>query len=560
MKFKKRIYIYIAAVLCIVASWSFVQDYFEVSRQLDIFSSVYKEVNQFYVDEIKPGDLLKKGLGGMLKNLDPYTVYYPDAEIEDYRLKHTGGEYGGIGASSFRKGDSLIIADIFEGHPAQKAGLRVGDILVEVNNRSLKGIDPDAVDDLIKGQSGTNVRLKVNRLGNFLDFDLKREEIKVTNLPFYGMINDSVGYIKLDKFLQGCYEEMEHAVKELKKEPGLKALIFDLRGNGGGLVDQTVHILNLFIQKDVLLVSQKGKIVSANMKYVTKNEPVLGDIPMAVLMDRNSASASEISAGNFQDLDRAVIIGQRSFGKGLVQQTRPLSFGTQLKITIAKYTTNSGRCVQALNYASRHEDGSVNKVPDSLITAFKTKNGRTVFDGSGVYPDRYMDPVNYSNVTRSLMNKLLLFDYATLYRSRHDSIASPQTFSLSDDEYKQFIKFLDDKEYNYSTLTENVYAELKDITKEEKYYNSLKDDLDQLGAKLKHNKSDDLINFKKEIKQLLEKEIVSRYYYDAGTFKYAFRNDEVVADALKVLGDSVLYNSILKGEGAYKVIGKPKQD
>ncbi len=560
MKLNKRIFIYLLAILCIAGSWSFVQDYFEVSRQMDIFSSVYKEVNQFYVDEIKPGELLKKGMVGMLKNLDPYTNYYPDAEIEDYRLKHTGWEYGGIGASSFRKGDSIVIADIYEGHAAQRAGLRVGDILIEVNNRALKGIDPNDVDDLIRGQSGTNVRLKVMRLGMPLDFDLKREEIKVTNVSYYGMINDSVGYIKLDKFLQGCYDEMKTAVQELKKEPNLKSLIFDLRGNGGGLVDQTVQILNLFIQKDVLLVSQKGKIASANMKYVTNNDPLLGDIPMVVLVDRNSASASEITAGNFQDLDRAVIIGQRSFGKGLVQQTRPLSFGTQLKITIAKYTTNSGRCVQALNYASRHEDGSVDKVPDSLITAFKTRNGRTVFDGSGVFPDRFMEPVNYSNVTRSLMNKLLLFDYATVYHSRHDSIASPQTFSLSDNDYQQFVQFLEDKEYNYSTLTENVYAELKDITKEEKYYDNLKDELDQLGSKLKHNKGDDLVNFKKEIKQLLEKEIVSRYYYSAGTYKYAFRNDEVIADALKVLGDSVLYNSILKGEGAYKVIGKPRKD
>ena len=558
MKFKKRFVIYIVAALGIIFSGAFVQDFFEVSQQMDIFTSVYKEVNQFYVDEIKPGELMKKGITGMLKNLDPYTVYYPDAEIEDYRLTHSGGEYGGIGASSFRDGDSIVISDIYEGYAAQKAGMRVGDILIEVNNRSLKGLEPDAVEDLIKGQSSTNVRLKVLRLGQPMEFNIKREEIKVTNLPYYGMINDSVGYIKLDKFMQGCYDEMEKAVKELKKDTSLKAVIFDIRGNGGGLVDQTVAILNLFIAKDVLLVAQKGKISSANIKYTTSKEPLLGEVPMAILIDRNSASASEITAGNFQDLDRGVIIGQRSFGKGLVQQTRSLSFGTQMKVTVAKYTTNSGRCVQALNYASRNEDGSVDKVPDSLITAFKTRNGRTVFDGSGVYPDRFMEPANYSNITRSLLNKYLLFDYATIFRSKHDSIPPPQKFSLSDTDYKDFVTFLNDKEYNYNTSTENEFAGLKKITKEEKYYDNIKDDLDQLGVKLKHNKNDDLYNFKNEIIQLLEKEIVTRYYYSSGSFKYSFVNDSVVADALKVIGDPILYSSILKGEGAYKVIGKPK--
>ena len=558
MKIIKRVFVGVIALLCLVGTWSFVQDYFEISRQLDIFSSVYKEVNQFYVDEVKPGELLKKGIGGMLKNLDPYTVYYPDAEIEDYRLKNTGGEYGGIGASSFRKGDLIVIADVYEDRPAAKAGLRIGDVLLEVNNRSLKNIDPDAVDDLIKGQSGTNVRLKISRLNQEMDFNIKREEIKITNLPYYGMINDSVGYIKLDKFLQGCYDEMANAVKELKKDSNMKALVFDLRGNGGGLVDQTVEILNLFISKNVLLLTQKGKIISANIKYTTNKEPQLGDIPMAILVDRNSASASEISAGNFQDLDRAVIIGQRSFGKGLVQQTRPLSFGTQFKVTIAKYTTNSGRCVQALNYASHHEDGSVDRVPDSLMKPFKTKNGRTVYDGSGVYPDRFIEPVNYSNVTRSLLNKLLIFDYGTLYRSKHDSIEAPLKFSLSEADYDDFIKFLENKEYSYNTTTENVFAELKSVTKEEKYYETSKNELDLLGSKLKHNKNDDLFNFKKEIIRLLEKDIIARYYYNSGIFKSSFKNDETIADALKVLGDKNLYNSILNGEGNYKVIGKPK--
>jgi carboxyl-terminal processing protease len=555
----KKLFIYSGIAALLLTTFAFVEDYFEVSRQLDIFSTAYREVNQYYVDDIKPGDLLKKGIGGMLKNLDPYTVYYPESEIEDYRLKHVGSEYGGIGASSFRKGDSIVIFDVHEGYAAQKAGLRIGDVLLEVNGRSLKNIDPDEVDDLIRGQSNTTVRLRVMRVGQPLDFTIVREEIKTKNVSYAGMINDSVGYIKLDKFLQGCYDEMLTSVQDLKKNPNLKSLVFDLRGNGGGLVEQTVEILSLFMAKNTHVLSQKGKISNANAEYETRNEPLLGDIPMAILIDRQSASASEITAGNFQDVDRAVIIGQRSFGKGLVQQTRPLSYGTQLKVTIAKYYTSSGRCVQALNYASRHEDGSVDKVPDSLISEFKTRNGRTVFDGSGVFPDRFIEPVVYSNITQSLINKLLIFDFATWYRTQHDSIADPKVFTLSDADYNSFIKFLEGKEYAYNTATENIYAELKTATKDEKYYDKMKQEIEDLGNKLRHNKADDLINFKDEIKSVLEREIISRFYFQSGRYLYSFRDDAVLEDALKVLADPVLYHSILKGEGKYKVIGNPEK-
>jgi carboxyl-terminal processing protease len=554
----RKIFIYSAIAVLLITSVAFVRDYFEVSRQLDIYSSAYREVNQYYVDDVKPGDLLKRSISGMLRNLDPYTVYYPESEIEDYRLKHVGSEYGGVGASSFRKGDSIVIFDVHEGYAAQKSGLRIGDVLLEVNGRSLRNIDPDEVDDLVRGQSNTTVRMRVERLGQPIDFTLTREEIKVKNVSYSGMINDSVGYIKLDKFLQGCYDEMKSAVIELKKNEKMKALIFDLRGNGGGLVEQTVEILSLFMDKGTLALTQKGKISGANTKYVTENEPLLGNIPMAILVDRASASASEITAGNFQDLDRGVIVGQRSFGKGLVQQTRPLSYGTQLKVTIAKYYTNSGRCVQALNYASRHEDGSVDRVPDSLMSEFKTRNGRTVYDGGGVYPDRFIEPVRHSNITQSLINKLHIFDFATWYRSQHDSIESPETFKLSDADYNAFVKFLDGREYNYTTATENLYAELTNTTKDEKYFDKMKPELENLGKSLKHNKDEDLVNFKNEIKAVVEKEIISRYYYQSGRFKYSFRTDTVMKDALTVLGDPVLYNSILKGEGSYKVIGNPK--
>ncbi len=551
----------LSACIVFILSVGFVDDYFEISKQLDIFSNVYKTVNQLYVDEVKPGDLMKHGIDGMLKNLDPYTNYYPESEIEDYRIKHVSTEYGGLGASSFRRGDSIVIADVYEGFAAQKADMRAGDVLLEVNGRALKGLAPDEVDDLMKGQSGTTIKLKLGRPGAAqpIEKTITREEIKINNVPYYGMINDSIGYIKLDKFLQNCYSEMRSAFTELQKNPKLKSLVFDLRGNGGGLLEESVNILNLWIPKGTVLVKQVGKIQGSTNTYAAKNDAMDPDMPITVLVDRGSASASEITAGNFQDLDRAVVIGQRSFGKGLVQQTKPLTYNTQVKITVAKYYTASGRCVQALNYASRHEDGSVEHVPDSLIKEFKTLHGRVVFDGSGVFPDRFIEPAAASNIITALSKKLLLFDYATYYRNHHDSIISARQFKLTDADYNDFIKFLSDKDYDYSTDSEKNLEELKLIATKDKYFDNIKSEYEKLGQKMKHDKNADLIRFKPEIKLLLEKEIVGRYHFQKGRYEYSFNNDPVIADAISVLNNPTLYNSILKGENNYNVIGKPKK-
>ena len=561
MKKIRKSLLLISACLVFILSVGFVDDYFEISKQLDIFSNVYKTVNQLYVDEVKPGQLLKNGIDGMLKNLDPYTNYYPESEIEDYRMKHVSTEYGGLGASSFKRGDSIVIADVYEGFAAHKADLRAGDVLLEVNGRPLKGLAPDEVDNLMKGQSGTTIRVKLGRPGvaQPIEKSITREEIKIKNVPYYGMINDSIGYIKLDKFLQNCYSEMREAFTELTKNPKLKSLVFDLRGNGGGLLEESVNILNLWIPKGTHLVKQVGKIQGSTNTYAAKVDAMDPDIPIAVLIDRGSASASEITSGNFQDLDRGVIIGQRSFGKGLVQQTKPLSYNTQIKITVAKYFTASGRCVQALNYASRHEDGSVDHVPDSLMKPFTTLNQRVVYDGSGVYPDRYIEPPITANITSSLAKKLLLFDYATYYRNHHDSIPAARQFKLTDADYNDFIKFLADKDYDYSTDSEKNLEELKVIATKDKYFDNIKNEFEKLGQKLKHDKNADLIKFKPEIKLLLEKEIVARYYFQKGRYEYSFSNDPVVTDAISVLNNPTLYASILKGEGEYKVIGKPKK-
>jgi carboxyl-terminal processing protease len=556
---RRKLILYFSLPFLIICG-GFAGDFFQYSKQLDIFANVYREVNTYYVDEVNPGDLMKTAINGMLGDLDPYTNYYPESEIEDYRMKHVSTEYGGVGASSFMRGDSVMVYDVIEGMPAQLAGLRAGDVVQAVNGRSLKGLSPEEVDEMMKGQSGTTVRLKVQRFGEAqpLEINITRTEIKVKNVSYYTMLNDSTGYIKLDKFLQNCYDEMRTAFLELKKNQGLKALVFDLRGNGGGLLEESVNILNLWIKKEQLMVTQKGKISGANNTYYTRNEPVDTDIRIVVLVDKNSASASEITAGNFQDIDRGVVVGQRSYGKGLVQQTRPLTYNSQMKVTVAKYYTASGRCVQTKIYT--HEggaDSSFKLVSDSTIKPFKTAAGRTVYDGSAVYPDVYVPLTDTSNIGRMVYRQLLVFDYATRYRSLHPSIDSVATFHLSDADYQDFIAFTTSRTTDYKTETESAYAELKEQVIKDKYYASISKELDQLGSKLKHDQRADLLHFKDEIVPMLEQEIIRRYYYEKGSFKFMFVKDKVFLAGINTVNNVPLYTSILKGEGDYKVIGKP---
>ncbi|MBS1503255.1 MAG: S41 family peptidase, partial [Bacteroidetes bacterium] len=417
----KRWSLVAAMVLVAVGIWGFQDDLFQISKNLEVFASAYKEVNINYVDDINSSKMVKTGLDAMLDGLDPYTEFVPESEIEDYKLHYVSTQYGGIGAGIFVR-DSLkkiYVSDVFEGFPAQKADIRPGDQLLKINDVDLAGKNNDQVSLLLKGSKGSPIKLLIKR-GNNEPFEkqMVRDEIRQPNVAYYGMVDGNMGYIKLDKFLENSADEVTNALAQIKKN-NPNGIILDLRSNGGGILQEAVKIVNLFVPKNVEIVSQRGKVKEKNFSYSTQNTPLEPDLPLVVLVNNHSASASEIVAGSLQDLDRAVIIGQRSYGKGLVQQTFNLPYNSLIKITIAKYYIPSGRCVQAIDYTHRRDDGSVVKVADSLMHEFKTKDGRSVYDGGGVYPDIYVKQEHFANITRALVSRLLVFDYATLYRDTH---------------------------------------------------------------------------------------------------------------------------------------------
>jgi carboxyl-terminal processing protease len=434
------------------------EDLFEISKNLDVFSSMYRELNLYYVDDTKPGQLIKTAADAMLQSLDPYTEYYTESEIEDYKIITTG-QYGGIGASVREVPDKVLITEVYENSPAAKAGIRTGDLIIEINGISMKGKSPDDVGRLMKGQAGTPIKLKIERPGDAkpIDFSLVREEIRVKDVPYYGMLNGETGYIKLTGFTQDASKEVREAFMKLKNENNCKSLVLDLRENPGGLLHQAVDIVNFFVEKGIDICITKGRIKEWEQTYKAVNAPLDLTIPLVVLVDRNSASAAEVVSGSLQDLDRAIVIGQRTYGKGLVQQTKPLTYNAQLKLTVAKYYIPSGRCIQALDYSHRNEDGSVDHVSDSLITAFKTRNGRIVYDGAGILPDVQTAPQTMSDIGYALASKSYIFDYVTQYVLRHPSLGMPvKEFQLSDKEYEEFVAQLQGKDYTYRTNSEEA--------------------------------------------------------------------------------------------------------
>ena len=543
MKKTNKFILITVLVLTSIFSLRFVDNYFEISKNLDIFTTLYRELNVFYVDEVDPGSLMKTAIDAMLESLDPYTTYIPESEMEDFKFMTTG-QYGGIGAIISKRGDYIIISEPYEGFPANKAGLIPGDKILKVNKKSVKGKSTEDVSKVLKGQPNTSVKLLVERLGEDkpLEFDLIREEVKIKSVPFFAEIEDNIGYIKLNAFHRNVSNEVAEAFNEINKDKSLKGLIFDLRGNPGGLLNEAVDVTNLFIDKGLLVVSTKGKIADWDKLYKTTKEPLDTKIPLIILVDSRSASASEIVSGAVQDLDRGVLIGQRTFGKGLVQQTRKLTYNSQLKVTIAKYYIPSGRCINSVDYSNRNEDGSVGQIADSLKKEFKTLNGRIVLDGGGVNPDIVLERKKYSNILASIMSKRLIFDFANEFYYKNSSI---KNFSINDSLYNEFVEFLKNKEYQYETKTEKALNKMIKDAEKEKYFSDLKTEINILKAKMDSSKNNDIIKFKKEISQILEGEIISRYTLQKGRLENSLKYDQDVKEAISLIQDSEKYNNIL---------------
>jgi len=548
-------------VVISIFSFSFIEDLFQVSKNLEIFTAVFKQLSINYVDGVNSSEMMKNGIDAMLQELDPYTEYIPESDVEDYKLKYVSTQYGGIGATISNRSGKVIVSDPYEGFPAQKADIRAGDEILEINGVSLKGKINDQVSSMLKGSKGTPVKLLIQRPGALkpTELNLIREEIKQNNVPYYGMLANQVGCIKLDKFLENSAQEVKDALADLKKD-NLKGIVLDLRFNGGGILQEAVKIVNLFVDKGITVVIQKGRNREKSITYNTSNNAVEPNLPLVVLVNNRSASASEIVAGSLQDLDRAVIIGQRSFGKGLVQQTFNLPYNSLVKVTVAKYYTPSGRCIQALDYTHRDSDGMVVKVADSLITEYKTKSGRSVYDGSGIFPYIFMKPLKYNLITQTLASKYLIFDYATQFRNRNASIADARDFKLSDAEYNDFIDYLSKTDYNYDTKVEKLLNELSEEAEKENKIGDIKPEFEALKAKISHSKKNDLTLFKEEIRKVLESEIVSRYYFEKGRLVQNFKYDKELIESLKVISNKSTLASILNGEGTYKSIGKPGED
>ncbi|MBS1652927.1 MAG: S41 family peptidase [Bacteroidetes bacterium] len=520
----------------IVLGLAFTPDYFEISKNLDIFNSIYREVNLTYVDNTKPGQLMKTGIDAMLNSLDPYTNYYPENEIEDFKYMTTG-EYGGIGSEVYDIDGKIIISDPYEGFAAFKAGLRAGDQIIGVDAVNVEGKRSDEITSLLKGQSGTIVKIKVIKAGQKTpaEMNVVREEIKTKAVKYFGMLpNSESGYIKLTTFTDRSSEQVKEAILKLK-ESHCKSLILDLRGNLGGLITEAINIVNFFIEKNQEVVFTKGRSAEWDKSYLTVNPPLETQMPLVVLVDEFSASASEIVSGALQDLDRAVIIGKRTYGKGLVQQTKDVMYNSKLKITVAKYYIPSGRCVQALDYTNRNEDGRVERVPDSLITAFKTKGGRIVYDGAGVTPDIKTKDTKHSPIAAGLISKYFVFNYATNYFLNHPTISKPDKYKFTDSDWNDFKLYLKDKDYHYKTRSEADLEDLKRNAEDEKYFDAIKTEYLQLLEKIKQNKNEDIEKNRDELTRLLEDEIVRRYYYETGLISFRLTNDNDVQEAIRLL-------------------------
>lgn len=562
---KKRILSASLAVIVLSSIWAFTapqnDKYFEILKNLDIFATMYKEVNANYVDDVNPNLIMETGIDAMLRSLDPYTVYYAEDEIEDVRTENTG-QYGGIGARIGERLDGgvyVLMPD--EGFAADEAGLRRGDEIIAVNGQDVRG-DYDKAAQFLRGQTNDEVELTLIRAkgnqsisdefigvenGQPVNVKLKFEQISLTNVPYFGMVNENVGLVKLTGFRQNASREVKKAIRELKKE-GADKIILDLRGNGGGLLNEAVNISNLFVEKGELIVTTKGKLEEMNASYKTLNAVYDEDISLAVLINSSSASASEIVAGVMQDYDRGVVIGQRSFGKGLVQRTMPLSYNSQLKVTIAKYYTPSGRCIQALDYSNRNEDGSVGKVADSLKTMFRTTNGRPVYDGGGVAPDFAIEAKSFSPVVIGLLAEDIIFEFANQYDFGFAEVSSGKEIVVNDQHYTDFVNWLGVRTVSYSSELERELEAFKLLAEESGELDKIAPQIEALEDQIKNDLKADLANAKDEVIFLLQEEVAGRLFLERGKFEASFATDEDVLKAIEVLSNDQLLNSTLAGQ------------
>lgn len=524
--------------------------YFEVSKNLDIYNAVMKELNVYYVDPIEPGKLIKHSIDEMLADLDPYTNYITESDFEEYQFQTTG-KYGGIGAIMRKTADSIFVGDVHEGSPADKAGLHPGDRVIAISGKEITAKDMENISVLLKGSPGTTVDIKVKDVytGIVTEKTITRSEIELSSVPYAGLYgaDKDVAYVKLTQFTPHCSRLVKAQLDSLKKvKPDMKGVVLDLRNNPGGLLDEAVATCNLFINKGQLVVSTKGKLKDWDNEFKTTQQPWDTEIPVTVLINSSSASASEIVSGTLQDLDRGVVIGERSYGKGLVQATRPLGYNSRLKLTTAKYYTPSGRCIQALDYTHRNPDGSVGEVPDSLKKEFKTAGGRKVLSGGGIEPDIKVPTPEASKLAITLYLKSYIFDYATIYAKNHEKIAPASEFALTDAEFKDFKNWVSDKKYSYKTDTEIRLDSLKSAAEREEYFAEIESAYNTLKGKLAHDKNQDLDKHRKEISDLLESEIVSRYYYMRGRAKHSLRSDKQLSKALAMISNPAEYQKTLK--------------
>ena len=519
---------------------------FKIAKNLDIYTHLLSELNINYVDTINIDDMVRTSIDAMLKKLDPYTFYISEDEVDDFEV-FTTGTYGGIGVDILQSKGKVIISGVHEGFSAQRAGIKSGDVFAEVNGQNVENKTSSEISKLVKGKPGTPLTIKVKRLGEdkLLSFDLKKETIKISNVPYYSILDKNIGYIYLGSFTTNAANEVKNAFLELKNNTELKGLILDLRGNGGGLMSEAVKIVNMFVEKGEEVVSTKGKMTDKNIIYRADSNPIDLEIPLVVLISNHSASASEIVAGAIQDLDRGILIGQRSYGKGLVQNVVPLNYNSQVKITVAKYYIPSGRSIQAIDYSLKDENGHFTKIPDSLISEYKTSVGRKVFDGGGIEPDIKIKPRILSNISTSLYSKLLIFDYSIDYLSKHKTIPNIKNFKITEKDYQDFLEYIKDKDYDFTTKSEESLNELIKNAKKESYYEAIKEQLENLRSSMAHNKETDLEKHKDEILKILEMEIVAKYYYEKGRIQVSLRENDEIEKAIEILKSGDHYKALI---------------